>query len=97
MDNLLLGPYRQPIDRARYHRAPGVMRYSYPSCTFLNNTAIITYGASVLGDPEVISETYGMDFDAVAEKFGFTPSPRNPTKFRGNNKVRVLDIDWFYD
>ena len=97
VSSVLLGPPRQPIDRVRYHRAPGVLRYSYPSCTFFKDTAIITYGVSVLGNPDVISKTYGMKLDAVAEKFGFTPSPRDPTRFLGNNKVRVLDTDWFYD
>ncbi len=97
VSTVLLGPARQPIDRARYHRAPGVLRYSYPSCTFFKDTAVITYGASVLGDPEVIGRTYSLDFDALAEKFGFTPSPKNPAKKLGNNKVRVLSIDWFYE
>ena len=96
MDTLLLGEVRQPLDRERYHRAPGVLRFSYPTCTFLNDTAVITYGASVLGDPAVITATYGMDIADVAKKVGFEPNPKNPDKPLGHNKVRVIGTDWFY-
>lgn len=97
METVPLGKPRQPLDRVRYHRAPGVLRYSYPSCTFVDGRAIITYGASVLGDPGVISKTYGLEMSEVAKRFGFAVNPANPEKFLGNNKIRVLPVSWFYE
>jgi hypothetical protein len=89
------GGHRQPLDRARYHRAPGPLRCSYPTCAFLEDRAVITYGRSVLGEPEVISRTYGMDFRELAERLGFE-LVEGTAKTRGDNKVRVLPIEWFY-
>jgi sialidase-1 len=43
--------YHQPEDRQRYHRAPGVLRVGYPTCTFLDDRAIITYGYGCADDP----------------------------------------------
>lgn len=97
VSTVLLGGPRQPIDRTRYHRAPGVLRYSYPSCTFVDDTAIITYGASVLGDLSVITGTYGLEIADVMKKVGFEPDAKNPDRTRGNNKVRVVPTDWFYN
>ena len=36
--------YHQPEDRTRYHKAPGPLRVGYPTCTFLGDNAVITYG-----------------------------------------------------
>jgi hypothetical protein len=87
--------HRQPIDRRRYHRAPGPLRHSYPTCTFLDDEAVITYGRSVVGDPNVISGTYGMDFEDLVERLGFE-LVESKVKPRGNNRVRALPIEWFY-
>ena len=97
LETVPLGKPRQPLDRLRYHRAPGVLRYSYPSCTFVDGKAIITYGAAVLGDPGIISTTSGLELSEVAKKFGFAANPTNPAKFLGNNKIRVLPTSWFYE
>ena len=43
----------------------------------------------VWGDKAVITDTYGMDFDALMEEFGLAPYDRG-------NKVRVVSTDWFY-
>lgn len=86
----LMGPVRQPLDRKRYFRAPGPLRISYPSCTFADGKAIITYGVSTLGEKETITMTYGMDYDEVVKKLGLGPEARA-------NKVRVLPISWFYE
>jgi len=87
---VLFGPARQPVDRKRYHRAPGPLRASYPTCTFAGGRAIITYGLSTLGDKEVITRTYGMDYDDVVRKLGMGPEARA-------NKVCVMPVDWFYE
>ena len=93
----------QPLDRARYHRAPGPLRNDHPCCLFHNGQAIITYGVNVLGDPDVIENTYGMDIEEVARDLGFshtakygnTKSPREKW-YEGFNRVRVIPIEWFY-
>ena len=43
--------YHQPEDRKRYHKAPGALRIAYPTCTFLNDKAVITYGYGCNLDP----------------------------------------------
>ena len=43
--------YHQPEDRKRYHRAPGALRVGYPTCTFVGDRAIITYGYGCADDP----------------------------------------------
>jgi hypothetical protein len=43
--------YHQPEDRKRYHKAPGALRVAYPTCTFLNDKVIITYGYGCKYDP----------------------------------------------
>jgi len=86
----LMGPARQPLDRKRYLRAPGPLRVSYPSCTFVEGKAVITYGVSTPGDKEVITQTYGMDYDEFVRKLGLGPEARA-------NKVRVLPLSWFYE
>ncbi len=44
--------YHQPEDRKRYHRAPGPLRCAYPTCTFIEDKAVITCG-------------YGCKYDTV--------------------------------
>ncbi|MBI5769071.1 MAG: exo-alpha-sialidase [Verrucomicrobia bacterium] len=85
----LMGPVRQPLDRKRYFRAPGPLRISYPSCTFADGKAVITYGVSTPGDKDVITGTYGMDYEEFLKKLGLGPEARA-------NRVRVLPIAWFY-
>jgi hypothetical protein len=86
---VLYGPFRQPLDRMRYHRAPGPLRASYPTCLFVNGNAIITYGLSTLGEKAIITRTYGMDYDEVVRKLGMGPDA-------SANKVRIMPIQWFY-
>ena len=81
---------RQPLDRLRYHRAPGPLRCNDATCTFLDGHAIITYCYQGFGDKSVITDTYGMDYDDVMRQHGLAPYDRA-------NKVRVLPIDWFYN
>jgi hypothetical protein len=50
---------------------------------------VITYGVSTPGEKEVITRTYGMDYDEFVKKLGLGPEARA-------NKVRVLPIGWFY-
>ena len=90
------GTARQPIDRERYHRAPGPLRVDHPFCTFIDGKAVICYGFRLLGDKSVIEKTYGLDYVAEGRKFGFEPDPQNPKKLEGVNKVRVIPIEWFY-
>ena len=89
LEHVLLGDLRQPVDRTRYHRAPGMLRSSYPSCAFHAGKAIITYGYSTLGDKGVIEQTYRTTPAEIAAKCGTGPEARA-------NKVRVLPIEWFY-
>ena len=89
IEQVLMGPMRQPLDRQRYHRAPGPLRCNEPTCTFLDGTAVITHGVCVFGDKEIITRTYGMDYDKLMEDIGLAP-------FERGNKVHVLPIDWFY-
>lgn len=92
----LLGPICQPLDRTRYHRAPGPLRLDHPYCMFHNGCAVIVYGYGVLGLRHVIEKTYGMKFEQVAEQFGFQLNPANPNKVLGVNKVRIVPIEWLY-
>ena len=101
---LLASTIHQPMDRTRYHHAPGPLKKDHPSCLFHNGNAIITYGANALGDPGVIEKTYGLDMDQVAEELGFTRSARygtGPTKsgkwYEGLNRVQVMPLGWFYE
>jgi len=88
-ETLVSGGYRQPLDRVRYHRAPAPLRFNQPTCCFLDDKVIITYGMCVWGDKPVITETYRMDYDELMRKAGLAPYDRG-------NKVRVLSTDWFY-
>jgi hypothetical protein len=81
---------RQPLDRVRYHRAPGPLRCNDATCTFQNGHAIITYCYKGFGDKSVITDTYGMDYDEVLQQHGLAP-------YESANKVRVLPIEWFYN
>ena len=36
--------YHQPLNRERYYKAPGVLRCAYPTCAFIGDHAVITYG-----------------------------------------------------
>ena len=60
LESYPVGLLKQPIDRVRYHRAPGPLRNDHPFCTFHNGKAIICYGHGVLGDPAIIEKTYGI-------------------------------------
>ena len=84
-----IGKMRQPLDRTRYHRAPGPLRFNQPTCTYLGDKAVVTYGMCVFGDKAVITDTYGMDYDELMERLGLAPHDRG-------NRVRVLSTDWFY-
>lgn len=42
-ETFLMGPIRQPTDRQRYPRTPGALRCNQPSCSFLDDKALITY------------------------------------------------------
>ena len=93
----------QPLDRVRYHRAPGPLRNDHPCCLFHDGHAIISYGVNVLGDPNVIEKTYGMDIEQVARQLGFSHTassgdPKQPREkwYEGFNRVRVIPIEWFY-
>ena len=95
-EHWVFGPARQPLDRVRYHRAPGPLRNDHPYCCFHHDRAIIVYGHGVLGEREIIEKTYGMDFDLVAQQYGFTPRPGGGSKVFGNNKIHVVPTEWFY-
>ena len=86
----LMGAVRQPVDRKRYVRAPGPLRVSYPSCTFVEGQAVITYGISTPGEKEVITGTYGVDYDDFVQRLGLGPEARA-------NKVRTIPTGWFYE
>ena len=90
IEQVLIGPFRQPTDRRRYHRAPGPLRCNEPTCTFRDGTAVITHGMCVFGDKDVIKHTFGMDYDHLMQDLGLAPFDRG-------NKVHVLPIDWFYE
>ncbi len=99
-----IGPgARQPLDRARYHRAPGPLRMDHPSCRFHEGKAYICYGVGQLGDAEIIEQTYCINYDEVGEKLGFSKTPIHgkPGSIRskwwlGFNRFRVLPVEWFY-
>ena len=93
----------QPLDRVRYHRAPGPLRNDHPCCLFHDGQAIISYGVNVLGDHDVIEKTYGMDVEQLARRSGFSHTasygnPKTPREkwYEGFNRVRVIPIEWFY-
>jgi sialidase-1 len=86
----LNGVFRQPLDRKRYHRAPAPLRCSYPTLTFLGDTAVITYGLSSLGEESTLEEVYKTNSKAVFAKLGLGDIGRA-------NKVRVLPVSWFYE
>ena len=93
IEPVVLGGICQPVDRTRYHRAPGPLRCSYPTLTFHDGKAVITYGFSTFGskaNKDIITKTYGMDYDQVLEKWGMGSIDRA-------NKVRVLPVEWFYE
>ena len=97
---MLMGPIRQPVDRKRYHRAPGPLRCNEPTCTFQEDHAVITY-SQILGfegpGTSVIRDTYGLDVAEVARRYGFTERSDRPGYFNGNNKLRILPFEWFYE
>ena len=55
----------------------------------------VVHGQGVLGDRSVVEKTSGMDWDALAESFGFEPIPGSP-KLLGSNRVHVVPIAWLY-
>ena len=77
--------FSQPEDRKRYHRAPGPLRMSYPTCTFIDNKAVISYGVSTFGDKISIKEKFGVELDDLTKAYGFYPRDRG-------NRVRIIDI-----
>ena len=108
----LSGSVYQPIDRTRYHRAPGPLRLDHSCCTFHDGKAYISYGVNNLGDIDVIEKTYGLDPDEVALQSGFQRDPHtygtnDPGNFSGlikprakwwtgYNQFQAIPIDWFY-
>ena len=90
------GNFCQPVDRQRYHRAPGPLRNDHPFCSFFGDKVIISHGQGVLGNRSVIEKTYGLDYLEEAEKFGFEPNPANPNKVMGSNRIHVAPISWLY-
>jgi len=88
---------RQPLNRERYHRAPGPLRVDHPYCTFHEGNAVIVYGYGTLGLRHVIEKTYGMDYEEVGKRFGFEPRPTSPNKCLCTNKVRIVPIEWLYE
>ncbi len=86
----IIGKYHQPIDRTRYHRAPGPLRCNQPTCTYIGDKVVITYGYCVFGDKSIITDTYGIAYDDLMEQLGVAPYDRA-------NKVRVMSTDWFYE
>ena len=86
---MLAGRPKQPVDRARYHRAPGPLRFSYPTSTAVGDKVVITYGMSVFGDRSVIADLYGVDYGQLMEEIGLAP-------YDFGNKLRVLSTGWFY-
>ncbi len=88
----MVGPIRQPIDRVRYHRAPGPLRCNDPTCTFLNGNAIISHGYWHFGDRNVIEKTYGLKYEDVLQQHGLDPTGKGRA-----TRVQVLPIDWFYN
>lgn len=79
----------QPLDRVRYHRAPGPLRCNDPTCIFHDDDAVISYGYWHFGDKDVIEKTYGLKYEDVLQQHGLGPDGQA-------NKVRVLPVDWFY-
>ena len=85
----LMGKFSQPVDRTRYHRAPGPLRCNEPTIAFHDGKVVVTYGMCVFGDKSVITDLYGVDYDELMVQQGLAPHDRG-------NKVRVMSEDWFY-
>ena len=92
-----------PLNRDRYHRAPGAMKKDHPSCLFHDGKAIIAYGVNNLGAQQVIENTYAMDYEEVARKNGFQRSAQhgNPGVskakwYEGFNRVQIAPLEWLY-
>ena len=93
----LSGPVRQPLDRQRYHRAPGPLRNDHPYSTFHDGSAIMVHGQGVLDERSVVEKTYGMDYDALGKKFGFEPNTKKSVNsVLGSNRIHIVPIDWLY-
>ncbi len=90
IEPIIIGPHSQPIDRRRYHRAPGPLRCNEPTCTFLRGNAIITHGFCVFGDKDVLTANYGVAYDQLMEELGLAPYDRG-------NMVHVMPTKWFYE
>ena len=89
MESVVSRRFQQPTDRKRYHRAPGPLRMSYPTCSHIKGNAVITYGVSTFGDKNFIEKTFGIQYDDLIRKWGFSPQDRG-------NRLRVIPVDWFY-
>ena len=86
----LQAAFTQPTDRKRYHRAPGPLRMSYPTLTFWNDLAVITYGVSAFGTRDELKNNFAVNLDELTAAFGYDDRARG-------NRVRVLPVDWFYN
>ena len=100
----LSGPTHQPIDRTRYHRAPGPLRLDHSCCLFHDGKAYISYCVNNLGDIDVIEKTYGLDPDEVALQNGFQRDSHaygiDTTKAKwwaGYNQFQAVPVEWFYE
>jgi hypothetical protein len=89
IEKVVLGKFTQPVDRKRYHRAPGPLRCNEPTIAFRDGNVVITYGMCVFGDKSVIVDLYGVDYDQLMVDMGLAPHDRG-------NKVRVMSEEWFY-
>ena len=89
IERVVIGPFSQPVDRKRYHHAPGPLRCNEPTIAFHDGKVVITYGLCVFGDQSVITDLYGVDFDELMVAMGLAPHDRG-------NKVRVMSEEWFY-
>ena len=101
---ILTGGINQPMDRTRYHRAPGPLRLDHSCCTFHDGKAYVSYGVNGLGDIDVIEKTYGLDPDEVARENGFQRDPHtygtNNARSKwwsGYNQFQAFPVEWFYD
>ena len=89
VEKVLMGKFSQPLDRRRYHRAPGPLRCNEPTIAFHDGKVVITYGLCVFGDKSVITDLYGIGYDELMVEQGLAPHDRG-------NRVRVMSEEWFY-
>ena len=84
---ILTGGISQPMDRTRYHRAPGPLRLDHSCCTFHDGKAYISYGVNGLGDMNVVkrrtASTRTKSPAATASNAIRTPTARTYPKANG--------------